>query len=79
MIENSKIIVIKSSNEENIQKSKDHSLWATTFSNQVISSIIKRKGLDIFLTTLRMLFFYSLLIDLSKLKVSPEWSPNQIV
>jgi len=27
--------MIKSANEENIQKSKDLSLWATTFSNQV--------------------------------------------
>ncbi len=43
MIENSKIIVIKSSNEENIQKSKDHSLWATTISNQVSHHLSKGK------------------------------------
>ena len=35
MASKGRFFMIKSSNEENIQKARDHSVWATTFANQV--------------------------------------------
>jgi hypothetical protein len=36
MVAKARFFMIKSSNEENIQKARDQSVWATTLSNQVI-------------------------------------------
>ena len=41
MASKARFFMIKSSNEENIQKARDQSIWATTLSNQVFLFTIR--------------------------------------
>lgn len=59
MAAKARFFMIKSSNEENIQKAREFSVWATTFANQVRILIIKDKLRSALLYTPHVFLFFA--------------------
>ena len=72
MASKARFFMIKSSNEENIQKAREHSVWATTLSNQVLSKSY-RIGFAQLSSILLMSSCFLPPIDRLKSRESPEW------
>lgn len=75
-----RFFMIKSSNEENIQKAREFSVWATTYSNQVNASS-HRTNFALPCSTANMCFCSLLQIDLMRLRVWLAWkrSPAKLL
>ena len=72
-----RFFMIKSSNEENIQKARDSSVWATTYANQVHSFSKVRIDFALPSSTPPMFSCSLLPIDRWKSKGWPEWKNSQ--
>lgn len=75
-----RFFMIKSSNEENIQKAREFSVWATTYSNQVNAASRRTSSAPPY-STVSMCFYSSPPIDLMRLRVWLAWkrSPAKLL
>lgn len=77
MLQDCRFYIVKSSNEDNIQKARDCSVWATTYPNQVQPHSF-RINLEMPFNVLSMFSYSSAPIAATNLKGLPEWRANLI-
>lgn len=77
MLEDCRFYIVKSSNEDNIQKARDCSVWATTFTNQVLLTPIRINSRLLF-TALNTSSSSLPPIAAMNSKDSPEWKASLI-